>query len=138
MKTANLSRKVAENFPFPRTPQDWMISISCHDHDAPNLPEFDKLLSCVFDDVDDDEPHTITVEQAQQIAEFINEAKKLEKNVWVHCHAGICRSGAVVEVLLLLGWHFVDNDFSESRIPNKTVFNRIRQQFPELRYSWEI
>lgn len=88
-----------------------------------------------FDDVHDDQPNAITHQQASEIARFITEGK--DKNIFVNCHAGVCRSGAIVEILLALGWKQLDNDFAEQRIPNTTVFHKIRKQFPELLQSWK-
>jgi protein-tyrosine phosphatase len=71
------------------------------------------------------------------MANFIMKARALNKNVWVHCHAGVCRSGAVVEVLSLLGWT-VSSQYSPRRIPNTHVFKLLRLQFEELKNSWEL
>jgi predicted protein tyrosine phosphatase len=42
--------------------------------------------------------------QATEIAALLTRALDQSMNVLVHCHAGICRSGAVVEVGTLLGF----------------------------------
>lgn len=41
------------------------------------------------------------------------------KNIIVHCHAGICRSGAVVEVALMMGYELGRG--ARFRIPNVDV-----------------
>lgn len=42
--------------------------------------------------------------QAQEIVGILNIAMRTGNNVIVHCHAGICRSGAVVEVATMMGF----------------------------------
>ena len=46
----------------------------------------------------------ISDEQAQQLVGLLLYAKENHMNVVVHCHAGICRSGAVVEVASMIGF----------------------------------
>ena len=46
-------------------------------------------------------------------------------NVLVHCHAGICRSGAVVEAGKLMGFTAPVGGWN-NRIPNTLVFNKLR------------
>lgn len=138
MLTANFPRKVIETrFPFEVGPQDWLISIidvGCQP--AQVRSPFDRVWTWCFADVQVHERGAMTPEQAQKMANVIHHAKAMQKNVWVHCTAGMCRSGAVVEVLNLLGWSIVDG-FSPERVPNDHVFNLLRLQFPELRQSWE-
>jgi predicted protein tyrosine phosphatase len=43
-------------------------------------------------------------EQAQEIVRLLQRALENRMNVVVHCHAGICRSGAVVEVATMMGF----------------------------------
>lgn len=46
----------------------------------------------------------ISDDQAEQLVALLNKAKENSMNVLVHCHAGICRSGAVVEVGSMMGF----------------------------------
>lgn len=46
----------------------------------------------------------ISDEQAVEIARLLEHALEKHMNVMVHCHAGICRSGAVTEVGTMLGF----------------------------------
>ncbi len=46
----------------------------------------------------------ISDEQAARLVEILKEALELHMNVLVHCHAGMCRSGAVVEVGTMMGF----------------------------------
>jgi len=133
--TANFSQATIETrFPMEVGEKDWLISIvDVGAADARVAQPFDKVFRFCFDDCE----HTtqwdtaMSPAQAQRMGFVIARARDLDKNVWVHCHAGIYRSGAVVEVLNLLGWTVV-NDFSIPRIPNRRVFNLLREEFPEL------
>ena len=145
MKTANFPRAAimkvgARYFPFPVTENDWLISITDKGNEGAKVAyPFDKILYMEFDDTNDEiNGNAITAFQAAQIASFIRDAKELKKNVWVNCHAGICRSGAVVSVLKDLGWETVDHPESPGRIPNHLVYTKVRKNFPELMNSWEL
>jgi predicted protein tyrosine phosphatase len=46
----------------------------------------------------------ISDEQAQELVRLLEHALEKQMNVVVHCHAGICRSGAVVEVATMMGF----------------------------------
>ena len=57
--------------------------------------------------------------------------KKWGQSVVVHCHAGLCRSGAVVECGVILGFA----DTGTKRIPNTTVKKMITKHLGfELEY----
>lgn len=146
MKTANFPRAVVMGvsstpLSFHPTENDWLISITdFNNEDAKVIDGFGKILFEKFDDTTDYlDRKSITNEQAKEIAEFIDEAKLRNKNVYVNCHAGICRSGAIVEVLGLLGWD-IQNQLVESpgRIPNSLVFDKVRKHFPSLKQSWDV
>ena len=142
MKTANFPRAVmlstAGEFPFPVTGDDWHISISSiDDNDAEIKLPFGRILVMRFNDTCDIGAGEIQNIQAEEIANFIKEARALKKNVWVNCHAGICRSGAVVSLLGDLGWQIVDHSLSPGRIPNWLVYEKVRKHFPELKQSWD-
>lgn len=143
MKTANFPRATirghgGHNFPFRTTEDDWLVSIT--DFDGEDLKveyRFDRVLYMKFNDTDKVGKGEITDDQAQEIANFIKEARDLKKNVWANCHAGICRSGAIVSLLIDLGWEYADSDESPGRIPNHLVYDKVRKHFPELRQSWD-
>lgn len=63
----------------------------------------------------------ISDSQAEALVDLLKYAYKNQMNVLVHCHAGICRSGAVVEVGTMLGF---------------TATNRYRQ--PNLRVKHKM
>jgi predicted protein tyrosine phosphatase len=60
-------------------------------------------------------------EQAEQIVDLLKRALEKRMNVVVHCHAGICRSGAVVEVATMMG--FTPSD--RFRQPNLRVKHKM-------------
>ena len=51
-----------------------------------------------------DEDFKISDEQAAELVRLLQHALENCMNVVVHCHAGICRSGAVVEVASMMGF----------------------------------
>jgi predicted protein tyrosine phosphatase len=59
----------------------------------------------------------VTEEQAGQIVNLLQRALDNRMNVVVHCHAGVCRSGAVAEVGVMLGF----DDAEAFRSPNLLV-----------------
>lgn len=58
-----------------------------------------------------------TQEQADELVRLLKHALANRMNVVVHCHAGICRSGAVCEVGTMLGF----DDTEVFRSPNLLV-----------------
>lgn len=68
-----------------------------------------------------DENFKISDEQAHQLVELLRNALDKSMNVLVHCHAGICRSGAVVEVGTMMGFTATDR----YRQPNLRVKHKM-------------
>ena len=70
--------------------------------------QFKEVHQFEFLDAEDDDVYPdeckISNEQASQIVGILQNALANRMNVLVHCHAGICRSGAVVEVGTMLGF----------------------------------
>ena len=60
-------------------------------------------------------------EQAEQLVALLKRALENRMNVVVHCHAGICRSGAVVEVASMMGFTPADR----YRQPNVRVKSKM-------------
>jgi predicted protein tyrosine phosphatase len=63
----------------------------------------------------------ISDEQAAELVRLLNHAINNHMNVIVHCHAGICRSGAVVEVASMMGF----TPSERYRQPNLRVKNKM-------------
>lgn len=74
----------------------------------PTKRSFKEVHCFEFLDAEDedgfDEDFKISDEQAKEIACLLEHALINSMNVLVHCHAGICRSGAVVEVGTMMGF----------------------------------
>ncbi len=62
-----------------------------------------------------------TDEQAQKLVGLLHHALENHMNVIVHCHAGVCRSGAVAEVGVAMGFR----DAEAFRSPNLLVKHRM-------------
>lgn len=73
----------------------------------------------VFADVDssDESLGGISDTQAETLVEILQGALANNQNVVVHCVAGLCRSGAVVEVGVMMGFTAIHN----TRLPNVIV-----------------
>jgi protein-tyrosine phosphatase len=94
-------------------------------HFAEPIYPFVKVLQLRFDD--DDVPNlesNITQLQAKAIGDFLKECLEAGINVVVHCHAGLCRSGAVVECGISIGFQ----DLQEVRWPNNLVYSMILKE----------
>jgi protein tyrosine phosphatase len=87
-----------------------------------------------FDDHDDPTRiSNISTEQAKSIADVLTHCFTNKINVIVHCHAGICRSGAVAEVGIIMGFH----DRANNRIPNVLVKSKILNALG-YKNSWSV
>ena len=63
----------------------------------------------------------ISDEQAEKLVALLIHAREKHMNVLVHCHAGICRSGAVTEVGTMMGFTATDR----YRQPNLRVKHKM-------------
>ena len=79
--------------------------------------EFITIHQFAFDDITEESASSIQEHQAKQIANILDKALEDGHNIVVHCHAGICRSGAVTEVGVMMGFQDTEN----LRIPNTLV-----------------
>ena len=66
----------------------------------------------------------IQPEQAMEITNILRYALEFDMNVIVHCFAGICRSGAVAEVGVMMGFE----DTEKYRQPNIRVKTMLMRQ----------
>lgn len=80
--------------------------------------KFEKIFKFKFFDIDDaDAEGSPTAYDGQQLVDVLKMALEERRNVIVHCHAGICRSGAVAEVGVIMGF----TDTEALRMPNLLV-----------------
>jgi predicted protein tyrosine phosphatase len=71
--------------------------------------------------------HAVTDDQAKALADCLMRAKEHKMNVIVHCVVGRCRSGAVVEAAVGLGF----DDPLKKRNPNQLVLEKIKKYLTE-------
>lgn len=84
---------------------------------------FIKVYQFRFDDVESNSSaNQCTDIQAKQLANIIKSAKENGHNIVVHCHAGLCRSGAITECAVQYGFSDVNNN---QRIPNLLVKKKV-------------
>lgn len=115
----NCSRSAVQAGEHPSADNAILIQITdiCSLPPTPKV-KFSKAFHFEFNDVESRESEEgITNQQAKQIAAILNEAMEFGYDVVVHCHAGLCRSGAVAEVGVMLGFE----DLKTKRIPNLLV-----------------
>jgi predicted protein tyrosine phosphatase len=103
-------------------PNSMLIQISDPAQDFPTPKyQFKSVHQFEFLDADDDtmfpEEALISDEQATKLVNLLKSAHAEEMNVIVHCHAGICRSGAVTEVASMMGF----TPTNRLRLPNVRV-----------------
>ena len=63
----------------------------------------------------------VSNEQAESLVKLLQHAMANRMNVIVHCHAGVCRSGAVAEIGVMLGFR----DAEAFRSPNLLVKHKM-------------
>ena len=80
-----------------------------------------EFLDVEKDDVVLDEAMKCSQEQANELVRLLQHAKDNRMNVVVHCTMGICRSGAVCEVGVMMGFE----DTGRFRSPNLLVKHRM-------------
>ena len=80
-----------------------------------------EFLDLEKDDMPSAEEFKVTDAQAQQLVDLLLKAYGQRMNVIVHCVAGVCRSGAVCEVGVMLGFE----DTEVFRSPNLLVKHKM-------------
>lgn len=85
---------------------------------------FKEIHQFEFLDIEEEVDFAITDEQAAQLVALLQRAFDKRMNVVVHCHAGICRSGAVAEIGVMMGFQ----DAEAFRAPNLRVKHKMMQQ----------
>jgi predicted protein tyrosine phosphatase len=114
-----------------------LIQISDPDSFIP-IPKnkFKEIHKFKFLDIDDydesiNQDYFIQEWQAKELVKLLQHALNNDMNVVVHCFAGICRSGAVVEIGKILGFTPVE----KFRSPNTRV---MRLMMNELGLDYEV
>jgi len=115
-------------------PNSMLIQISDHDMAFPTPKhQFKEVHQFTFLDIEEDgeaevigrvvdlSEFAITNEQAAELVRLLQHAQENRMNVVVHCHAGICRSGAVAEVGVMMGF----DDCERFRAPNLLVKHKM-------------
>ena len=82
-----------------------------------------EFLDLEKDDMPSAEEFKVTDAQAQQLVDLLLKAYGQRMNVIVHCVAGVCRSGAVCEIGVMLG--FEDTEIFRS--PNLLVKHKMME-----------
>ena len=86
------------------------------------LKQFKEVHQFEFLDIEElDHEFACTQDQAGRLVNLLQYALDKHMHVVVHCHAGICRSGAVCEVGVMMGF----NDTEVFRSPNLVVKHRM-------------
>jgi rhodanese-related sulfurtransferase len=98
------------------------------EHPEP-IHNFNKIHQFKFLDIEEndeciDPNWKIQDEQAEQLVELLEHALDKRMDVVVHCVAGICRSGAVAEVGVMLGF----DDAEAFRSPNLLVKHKMMRK----------
>ncbi len=83
-----------------------------------------EFLDLEKDDMPSAEEFKVTDHQAEQLVTLLEKALLYKMNVIVHCVAGVCRSGAVCEVGVMMGF----DDTEVFRSPNLLVKHKMMKQ----------
>ena len=97
--------------------------------------ETEILLEYYFEEVrviEIEDSDNIDDNSVSEIASILCSAKEKNQNIIVHCHAGISRSGAVVEVATMMGYE----DIGRHRNPNRVLKEKLRKVLG-IKYSFE-
>jgi predicted protein tyrosine phosphatase len=93
----------------------------------PTKYNFKEVYCFEFLDAEDDDGFPdeckVSDSQANELVMLLSHAMEKNMNVMVHCHAGVCRSGAVVEVGTMMGFTATER----LRIPNMRVKHKMMQ-----------
>jgi len=92
-------------------------------HQFKEVHQFE-FLDLERDDMPDAEEFKITDAQAEELVRLLQHALDNHMDVVVHCVAGVCRSGAVCEVGVMMGF----NDTEVFRSPNLLVKHKMMKK----------
>lgn len=111
---------IRKGFHMNPGPNCMLIQIVDPGHEFPKpLYDFKEVHRFEFLDVEIDDGTPTwdfrpTQEQADELVELLAHARQNRMDVIVHCHAGLCRSGAVCEIGVIMGF----GDTEVRRSPN--------------------
>lgn len=109
---------VRDGYHYDAGPTGVLIQIVDPDMDFPTPKfAFSEVHRFRFLDLEEAGPLAIQADQAEAIVRVLEAALARGSNVIVHCHAGVCRSGAVTEVGCMMGFE----DTGRYRAPNLLV-----------------
>jgi len=97
-------------------PAGWVINPYNQFREVHHFEFLDAENECEFPD-----ETKIQDAQAVEIVRLLKHALAEDMNVVVHCHAGLCRSGAVAEVGVMMGF----TDTKKYRQPNVRVKSKL-------------
>ena len=126
-----LSRGMAEN--VSHAEPYVVISITSPAMNTPKIaksPNRKAVLRLVFEDVDNEERQAMSDDQANQVAEFVNEWLDEVKILVIHCEMGMSRSAAVGAAISKV----VNGDdmlFYQFYTPNALVFRKVLEAFKD-------
>jgi predicted protein tyrosine phosphatase len=139
-KIINISYMEAKTGQYQHPGKSVLIQITDPDVPAPSPSyRYEAAHHFQFHDTEDNEsagefPYVPKVlfkdYQAKEIVEILQNAIDNDTNVVVHCHAGLCRSGAVCEVGVMMGF----DDPKRVRMPNRLVKYKLMR---ELGWTYE-
>jgi len=92
-------------------------------HEFKEIHKFE-FLDIEKNDFSIDEGFRISDVQAFELVQILRRALDNGSNIIVHCHAGICRSGAVTEVGVMMGFE----DTNRFRNPNMLVKHKMMSE----------
>lgn len=134
-KIINVSRRDIELGTVKHYSSRTTVLIQITDPDlAPPVPvqDFGETYQFKFLDIDDaTSPFAITTDIARDIAAILKSAYARQLNVVVHCTVGVCRSGAVVEAGVALGF----DDPGIFRAPNVLVKKLVMKELGFATYE---
>lgn len=106
-------------------PKENTVLVRIGDYINPYFPPihggFHSVHTFCFDDTLTDGAVSISEQHAKDIAGILKDCLTNNRDILVHCFAGICRSGAVVECGVVLGFE----DGGAHRQPNVLVKHKI-------------
>jgi len=118
---------IKKGFHFDQGPNAMLIQIvDCGMEFPKPARDFKEVHQFEFLDVEEndtvlDEAMRCSHEQAAELVQLLQHALEKRMNVVVHCIAGVCRSGAVCEIGVMLGF----DDTEVFRSPNLLVKHRM-------------